>query len=103
MDLDVDARVMLTIPDPPLTSLFLPLPNIHVTANTFVKFRNCNCLTDIGLIVQLNVAERSARIRLFLTWLQLVELVGPDKVVNVSFWHGGTRQTIQYSCVIQTL
>ncbi len=86
MALEVDGRT-LTLPGPPVTSLFLTHPvNIIVTTNTFVRFHNERGSEDIGLIVQLNAAERSVKMRLFLTWQQLVQLVGPDRVTNISFW-----------------
>ncbi len=86
MALEVDGRT-LTLPGPPVTSLFLTHPvNIIMTTNTFVRFHNEHGSEDIGLIVQLNAAERSVKMRLFLTWQQLVQLVGPDRVTNISFW-----------------
>jgi hypothetical protein len=78
---------LVTLPDPPANSLFLPHPvNLFLTTNTFVRFHVEDGTERVGLVVQLNTMQQSVLVRLFLNWQQLVDVVGPDKVSNVSFW-----------------
>ncbi len=71
------------------TSLFIPYPvSIYVTANTFVRYNDDrNGGSDsIGMIIKIYAEEERVQIRCFLTWVQLVQHIGPERIGNVSFW-----------------
>jgi hypothetical protein len=69
-------------------SLFIPDPvSIYVTTNTFVKFKRESSTSDeVGMIIGIDVQSQQLQIRLFLSWVQLLRHIGPDRVGNISFW-----------------
>jgi hypothetical protein len=72
------------------TSLFIPYPvSIYVTANTFVRYNDDrNGGSDsIGMILKIySPEEERVQIRCFLSWAQLVQHIGPERIGNLSFW-----------------
>ncbi len=72
------------------TSLFIPYPvSIYVTANTFVRYNDDrNGGSDsIGMILKIySPEEERVQIHCFLSWAQLVQHIGPERIGNLSFW-----------------
>jgi hypothetical protein len=80
---------MATLPAPPVLSLFIPYPvNFHVTTNTFVRYQDGNGGTNVGMITLLIPQQQMLRIRQFLSWGDLLQILGAgaDNIADVSFW-----------------
>ncbi len=73
---------------PSNVSLFIPDPmSLYVTTNTFVRFNRESTMSDeVGMIIGINVQSQQLQIQLFLSWVQLLQHIGPDRVGNMSFW-----------------
>jgi len=69
-------------------SIFIPDPvAIYVTPNTFVRFKRRSIASEeVGIITHISAEAQQLQIRLFLSWQQMMQHVGPDRVGNVSFW-----------------
>jgi hypothetical protein len=82
-----------------LVSQFVPAPaNIYITRNTFVRFIGNNGEEDIGLIVDINLENKTVSVRCFLTWIQLSGLLGDHMVQNFSFWPTNSPVNPLYLC-----
>jgi hypothetical protein len=68
----------------PYLSVFLPAPvNVHLTINTFIRFRS---FEKVGLIVDINSSEWQCTLYHFLSIQQLQEKVGSHLPRNIIFW-----------------
>jgi len=74
-----------------------------MTPNTFISYvAEDNTTVNVGLVITVLVNHTSAvRIRRFLTWNELVTIVGEQMVPNISFWPLNTKQ-IRTTYVTQT-
>ena len=70
-----------------LVSIFIPAPaDIHVTANTFIRFSTSNQSDAIGLIISVHAASSRVTVRHFWPWEQLCNHLDGDLPPNITFW-----------------
>ena len=70
---------------PFLTLMVIPNPiNIIISTNTFIQITNLKGVEDVGLIIFLDPSQLSVTVRLFLTWSQLSERIGPERLEGIS-------------------
>ena len=71
-----------------LLTLFIPAPiNIYITRNTFVRFiSNDGINEDVGLIVNISLEQNMLAVRRFMSWAQVLTLVGDRMIPNISCW-----------------
>jgi hypothetical protein len=85
---------------PFLTLMVIPNPiNIIISTNTFIRFTNLKGVEDVGLIIFLDPNQLSVTVRLFLTWSQLSERIGPERLEGISLWpEPFSNKTPTYLC-----
>ena len=89
------------LPEPPWTSLYLPNNRfITLTSGKFVTLSiRGSCDNFVGLIIRLNAESRTVRIRLFLSWTQLLERFPALAMHDLSFWpQQFSRKSPMYLC-----
>jgi hypothetical protein len=69
-------------------SIFIPNPvSIYVMPNTFIRFkRQSSTSEEVGIITSIDAEAHQLQIRLFLSWQQMMQRIGPDRIGNVPFW-----------------
>jgi hypothetical protein len=73
----------------PFLTTLMVIPNpikIIVSTNTFIQFMNLNGGEVVGLVIFLDPNQLSVTVHLFLTWSQLSERIGPERLEGISLW-----------------